>query len=202
MWIREENVITQASRSITTMINPFINWCTDSAGGFFVNISGSLTAAGNVWSGVAVSPTGRWKLSFDPGSRVIQNISPPHFNYDLTMATVSAIQNFGPARTYQIYASGFGVSSWGSDLTPPPAPPSSTPPYLPRLWGWSFKFDNGSGQPAPAWWSGLYRITLTWTSKPADLATWRYDVDVVVNCPARRVVLPAVPIRKRKKSVR
>ena len=157
----------------------FIHWITDSPHGFSLNITGLLSATGDIWSGLTPSPSGNWKLTLDSGSKVTQTVNPPHYNYDLHMSNMLAVQAAGPSKNFDIFTAGFGLSSW-----PGQVPQTTPPPFLPRSSGWQFTFESKpGGAPVPPGWKGTYTVTLLRALVPADFTTWLYTIDIEVNCP-------------------
>lgn len=161
------------------MSEPSIHWIKSSKHELFVSISGSLTAAGELWPATLNLAHGKWKLSLNALRNVQATINPPHYNYDLRMGNMTLVQTEGPAVGYEIYADAFGVSSWMDTNS---SPDRASPPYLPRTWGWKFHIVKPASD-IPSGWGANYFVTLTRAGKADDFTTWRYMADIVATTP-------------------
>jgi len=163
------------------MSAPTISWNVDTPTELYVNLTGTLVpdaagTKGSIWSGNAGSPSGRWRINLDDACYIAKTANPT-LPYDQHMGNVVASQNYGPAETFDIYASGFGTSSFAPTLT--------APQYSPRLAAWKFQFAKrpaGSG-PVPPGWIGSYELTIFLPRKLSDFAQWRYNMDIVIVGP-------------------
>lgn len=146
------------------MANPIIKWTKNTSSGFFVNVSGNLTSAGNVWSGDMTSPSQKWKISF-PAVTITggPNVeSPWKPDYHLSFDRINGQQ----LQTGVTFNSGGGYSAnspslpWGSGITG------------------GFMFNNVA---SPASCAGRFYMTFTWASNLQDFTSWRYSIDIEVS---------------------
>jgi len=151
------------------MSNEYIHWSKDSVDGFFVSITGNVNADGTGgWRGNPVSPNFIWTVGshrFDIGTR-----GPGNYVYD--SEAFQATRLYTPDALCNV--------QWLSNTTNINISSHPLPWYLPSsqpLWHLS------PGASLPTGWKALYVLTFTRAANVADLSTWRYTIDIEVNCP-------------------
>jgi hypothetical protein len=162
-------------------MSTIISWNVDSPTELNVNLTGTLVpdagqTKGSIWSGDAGSPSGRWRINIADTCNITKSTN-TNLPFDQHMGSVDAFQNYGPAKTFGIDASGLGLSSF--------APVPNPPQYASRITWLSFKFVQsvpGTG-PQPTGWLGSYVLTIFLPRKLNDFSLWRYNMDLAILAP-------------------
>lgn len=146
------------------MPNPIIKWTKNTSTSFFINLTGNLTPAGNVWSGDLTSPYQKWKVVFPQvtvnGGPNVE--SPWKPDYHFSFGQISGQQ----LKTGVTFNSGGGYSAVSAHLP------------------WGSGIDGGfmfSNVASPSACVGRFYMTFTWASDPSNFATWRYSIDIEVS---------------------
>ena len=149
------------------MSNEYIHWSKDSVDGFFVSITGNVNADGTGgWKGNPVSPNFIWSVGshpFDIGTR-----GPGNYVYN--SEAFQATRLYTPSALCNIQFLSFCANKSAPSLPWFPGTPQ-------HLW------HVNPGTNPPIGWKANYILTFTWASNIADLSTWRYNIDIEVNCP-------------------